>query len=109
MDQSSLAANVPRFLETYSCKKRIENFFLHFLDYISAEGLVFRTNTSSHYGVINSTGRARHVQVSQVIIEKLDHAQRLPEFGVNDKSAVGSSSGTGGDGEGSSGAGVSSS
>lgn len=65
---------------------------------------VFRASISEHGDVVETTVCVRHEDICAGTLKGLDYAWSLPEFGTNDNSAVGGSSGTSGDGGGSSGA-----
>lgn len=59
---------------------------------------MFHSNMSAHCDVVETTARVRHENIRRVIAKGLDSAWSLPEFGANDNSAGGSSSGTDDDG-----------
>lgn len=82
---------------------------MHVFDHVHAEGLVFCTNISEHYGVIETMRRACHEDTRRAFAEVLDQAWSLREFGANNLSAAGGSLGSGGEYGNSSSAGTSSS
>lgn len=75
--------------------------------HVRAEGSGFCANMYKPCGVVEKTGRKCPEDIRRVIDEEMNSAWGLLEFGANESSAVGSSSGTSGHGKGSSGAGTS--
>lgn len=79
-DQSSLVANERPVLDA-SLQKSTKTFFMGVLDHVRTKGLVFRTRIPEHFGVIQTTVRARQEGSRQGIATRLDCSWSHAEVG----------------------------
>lgn len=93
VNRRSLAASTPWFLDA-SLLKGAGDFFMRDLDNVRAQGKVFCTSMSEHCSAAATTVNQRPEDICRVIAQGMDSAWSLPEFGANDNSGVGGSSGS---------------